>query len=134
MMSKVSSNGPAFLLRMRLARSASLSTLGTLLSADVDELDREHLERIGRLHDVVEVEAEDLAALGIGGAVGAGDTGDQAAPLRDRQVERLMAHDRRDGGGEILRRRGHLERSEEHTSELQSLMRTTYAVVCLKKK
>src|SRR3546814_2014481 len=25
------------------------------------------------------------------------------------------------------------ERSEEHTSELQSLMRTSYAVVCLKK-
>src|SRR3546814_8152377 len=25
-------------------------------------------------------------------------------------------------------------RSEEHTSELQSLMRTTYAVICLKKK
>src|SRR3546814_8722124 len=27
-----------------------------------------------------------------------------------------------------------LNRSEEHTSELQSLMRTSYAVVCLKKK
>src|SRR3546814_4908366 len=27
-----------------------------------------------------------------------------------------------------------LERSEEHTSELQSLMRTSYAVSCLKKK
>src|SRR3546814_2082038 len=27
-----------------------------------------------------------------------------------------------------------LERSEEHTSELQSLMRISYAVVCLKKK
>src|SRR3546814_7139467 len=26
------------------------------------------------------------------------------------------------------------QRSEEHTSELQSLMRTTYAVFCLKKK
>src|SRR3546814_1042079 len=26
------------------------------------------------------------------------------------------------------------ERSEEHTSELQSLMRTSYAVLCLKKK
>src|SRR3546814_5260924 len=26
------------------------------------------------------------------------------------------------------------ERSEEHTSELQSLMRTSYAVCCLKKK
>src|SRR3546814_1862906 len=26
------------------------------------------------------------------------------------------------------------ERSEEHTSELQSLMRSSYAVICLKKK
>src|SRR3546814_3164234 len=30
--------------------------------------------------------------------------------------------------------RGGAERSEEHTSELQSLMRISYAVVCLKKK
>src|SRR3546814_8579515 len=29
---------------------------------------------------------------------------------------------------------GHAERSEEHTSELQSLMRISYAVFCLKKK
>src|SRR3546814_10858909 len=28
----------------------------------------------------------------------------------------------------------HLQRSEEHTSELQSLMRISYAVFCLKKK
>src|SRR3546814_9113780 len=28
----------------------------------------------------------------------------------------------------------HPQRSEEHTSELQSLMRISYAVVCLKKK
>src|SRR3546814_5245852 len=34
-----------------------------------------------------------------------------------------------------LRLRNHLfERSEEHTSELQSLMRISYAVLCLKKK
>src|SRR3546814_5110265 len=31
-------------------------------------------------------------------------------------------------------RRGPLPRSEEHTSELQSLMRISYAVFCLKKK
>src|SRR3546814_10588966 len=31
-------------------------------------------------------------------------------------------------------RRGRLSRSEEHTSELQSLMRISYAVFCLKKK
>src|SRR3546814_8731012 len=30
--------------------------------------------------------------------------------------------------------RGHQHRSEEHTSELQSLMRISYAVFCLKKK
>src|SRR3546814_3081906 len=30
--------------------------------------------------------------------------------------------------------RRHSRRSEEHTSELQSLMRTSYAVFCLKKK
>src|SRR3546814_10530690 len=30
--------------------------------------------------------------------------------------------------------RGHNARSEEHTSELQSLMRISYAVFCLKKK
>src|SRR3546814_1064989 len=35
---------------------------------------------------------------------------------------------------EILAHRQHLERSEEHTSELQSLMRISYAVFCLKKK
>src|SRR3546814_8313495 len=29
---------------------------------------------------------------------------------------------------------GHVVRSEEHTSELQSLMRTSYAVFCLKNK
>src|SRR3546814_11623775 len=35
--------------------------------------------------------------------------------------------------GERLRPLGH-RRSEEHTSELQSLMRISYAVFCLKKK
>src|SRR3546814_9385745 len=38
-------------------------------------------------------------------------------------------------GGDISRKRKLLEkRSEEHTSELQSLMRISYAVFCLKKK
>src|SRR3546814_14879468 len=36
--------------------------------------------------------------------------------------------------GEIARRRRDVGRSEEHTSELQSLMRISYAVFCLKKK
>src|SRR3546814_2061995 len=36
------------------------------------------------------------------------------------------------GGGRV--RTAHADRSEEHTSELQSLMRISYAVFCLKKK
>src|SRR3546814_4891383 len=36
--------------------------------------------------------------------------------------------------GEVLAANGELPRSEEHTSELQSLMRISYAVFCLKKK
>src|SRR3546814_1280853 len=40
-----------------------------------------------------------------------------------------------DGGGvEIILMFGRLVRSEEHTSELQSLMRISYAVFCLKKQ
>src|SRR3546814_4467858 len=37
-------------------------------------------------------------------------------------------------GGTADRRRSWRKRSEEHTSELQSLMRISYAVFCLKKK
>src|SRR3546814_15517100 len=36
--------------------------------------------------------------------------------------------------GKLANHRGALQRSEEHTSELQSLMRISYAVFCLKKK
>src|SRR3546814_5717777 len=39
--------------------------------------------------------------------------------------------------GHILKKTGHEKytfRSEEHTSELQSLMRSSYAFLCLKKK
>src|SRR3546814_9734407 len=51
----------------------------------------------------------------------------------------LQSHPRQSAGlGQRIRRakRGHPARgrSEEHTSELQSLMRISYAVFCLKKK
>src|SRR3546814_6506440 len=38
------------------------------------------------------------------------------------------------GPGGAIRFRGAASRSEEHTSELQSLMRNSYAVFCLQKK
>src|SRR3546814_2109562 len=51
-----------------------------------------------------------------------------AGGIYPAQFSRISSH---------LRNQGHLNRnyrSEEHTSELQSLMRISYAVFCLKKK
>src|SRR3546814_4597412 len=45
-----------------------------------------------------------------------------------RRRSRVKNHEKSPGVG-----RGSLSRSEEHTSELQSLMRISYAVFCLKK-
>src|SRR3546814_6633323 len=54
---------------------------------------------------------------------------------RDRAPEvRRLALGRAGRGGGPGRRRRPPARSEEHTSELQSLMRISYAVFCLKKK
>src|SRR3546814_8871743 len=51
-------------------------------------------------------------------------------PRRIRpDTARQVARDKR-----LARPRGSDQRSEEHTSELQSLMRNSYAVFCLKKK
>src|SRR3546814_10524645 len=48
-------------------------------------------------------------------------------------VAKLPARMRRDIDAHVAALRA-TERSEEHTSELQSLMRISYAVFCLKKK
>src|SRR3546814_3365319 len=60
----------------------------------------------------------------------AGDARRNADPVAvDRQADALVRPAARDRW-----RRGAEERSEEHTSELQSLMRISYAVFCWKKK
>src|SRR3546814_1415640 len=53
-----------------------------------------------------------------------------AAPLRLQRPDRGAEHGNRQTADEDSQR----ARSEEHTSELQSLMRISYAVFCLKKK
>src|SRR3546814_1319762 len=60
-----------------------------------------------------------------------------AQPDRGRHALRpLLGHDRGSAPSPFraLLLPGHRGRSEEHTSELQSLMRISYAVFCLKKK
>src|SRR3546814_7118725 len=63
-------------------------------------------------------------------------------PVGVQAMQAALQAIRRGDAGEVLRLTGevlglvpgHPERSEEHTSELQSLMRISYAVFCLKKK
>src|SRR3546814_5933022 len=76
----------------------------------------------------------------------AGGAGGRAARQHDRQYEESADRDDRAAAEELChadpsRPAGHRAaraadagRSEEHTSELQSLMRISYAVFCLKKK
>src|SRR3546814_6179473 len=81
------------------------------------------------------------------GRVGAGDLdaelrlrrphGDIGRNARKRQRPAAIHQEAelgRQGGKRRLVRQHVLDRSEEHTSELQSLMRISYAVFCLKKK
>src|SRR3546814_10783968 len=71
----------------------------------------------GLLEGALEGETGD----GVGGVTGFADA--ESDPLYDQAVEVILKN-----------RRASISRSEEHTSELQSLMRISYAVFCLKKK
>src|SRR3546814_2657868 len=64
----------------------------------------------------------------LAGAVGADDADDRARRRDEAQVVDQQAV--AEALGDVVE----LDRSEEHTSELQSLMRISYAVFCLKKK
>src|SRR3546814_8688415 len=99
---------------------------GTLLPGDlgqrlqVAQLDRTRVaaEQLGRLHQLLGrlLLAFGMDHLGAAHALGLGLPGDGA----DHGLVEVDVLD--------------LDRSEEHTSELQSLMRISYAVFCLKKK
>src|SRR3546814_4787605 len=69
---------------------------------------------------------------------GDGTCGQRSGPDRRHGSERIECVQRSAGNGPRivsgLWHGGGKRRSEEHTSELQSLMRISYAVFCLKKK
>src|SRR3546814_8496600 len=78
-------------------------------------------------HCLVDGVADALrSALGVEALVASDHRGDEPEDpgLGQRGVEVGQLHERREA----------LKRSEEHTSELQSLMRISYAVFCLKQK
>src|SRR3546814_6718106 len=111
---------------MRLVRAAEQHRI----LPDEAEL-RAQIDR--RMLAAVEPVDEDIARLG---------RVEPAEQPAERRLARRDAADdrdplaRRDLEVDVVerRRRGARIRSEEHTSELQSLMRISYAVFCLKKK
>src|SRR3546814_4229206 len=109
------------------------------------DLTAEHADRI---HDRVDIGALLVAKLaGIARLQHLAEAAD-----RGERRAQLIAHPRQEGGLGLVgrlqrlvafaqrafhfpaRRNVEHDRSEEHTSELQSLMRISYAVFCLKKK
>src|SRR3546814_5496497 len=93
-----------------------------------------------------------MRAAEAGGRAGPDDAGEQRSPADlvrarsgrsaqpadlpggARQGQAVVRIRRRAGRVHAQREQGRDYRSEEHTSELQSLMRISYAVFCLKKK
>src|SRR3546814_7442558 len=82
------------------------------------------------------------ADLSVGDHHDARDRPEDAAAVLDDAVAAIILHVPAERIGLLCRlrglelggQRGDRHRSEEHTSELQSLMRISYAVFCLKKK
>src|SRR3546814_6366120 len=89
------------------------------VAIDVDGLDRIHLDRDGKAHGMIGLRD---AAVGRGRR---GTISSAALPVYRGKT---------DGCPSVRAPSVQLVRSEEHTSELQSLMRIAYAVFCLKKK
>src|SRR3546814_9937725 len=100
---------------MGVADSANDMALGAMGSENI----------IGKLAQMRDMRCNDKAHLG--------DRLDRQ--LVDPRHGVVASHDQDElFAGEVLRRKVFIHRSEEHTSELQSLMRLPYAVFCLKKK
>src|SRR3546814_10066302 len=94
-------------------------------------------ERNPRQHDrAVRVE---LTALSKGPVIRAEAAADDKMGALDLALDKMASQMRKAADRRRVHRGRHTPvsvgaRSEEHTSELQSLMRTSYAVFCLKKK
>src|SRR3546814_10231888 len=82
---------------------------------------------------LIDADRGDVGAFG--GPPGQRALRDDAIVAREVHARVRIAHDAHETRRQrIAERAGDVDRSEEHTSELQSLMRNSYAVFCLKKK
>src|SRR3546814_4628980 len=104
-------------------------------SSDVCSSDLDDVRLIGaQPHQCLGRAAERRLVVGEGGAQRSDHLGGESRPKVDHFGNRAAAAVEFDPvGGDSMDPVG-VDRSEEHTSELQSLMRISYAVFCLKKK
>src|SRR3546814_8584642 len=100
--------------------------------AAVDIADQHH----GHIGGAREAHVRDvaLAQIDLGGRSRALDDDDVALAAQPMIAFENLGHQRAARFAEIAAAQCAAHRSEEHTSELQSLMRISYAVFCLKKK
>src|SRR3546814_7510476 len=89
---------------------------------------------IGREPGVRAALAESVEDAGVDGRIAQIVAGLAVDIKRDRHAPCALARDHPVGPSFHHGQDAVLRRSEEHTSELQSLMRISYAVFCLKKK
>src|SRR3546814_945753 len=89
-----------------------------------------HQHRLARGEGFVEPAARREMRRGLEAFIARLGARGDAAQRADELIERRL----RFGLGRLDQHRAVDDRSEEHTSELQSLMRISYAVFCLKKK
>src|SRR3546814_1899868 len=90
------------------------------------------MEQVQQVSQSIEQIAKTTNMLALNAAIEAERAGDAGRTFAVVAAEvKKLAHSTRGATDEIRRSIG---RSEEHTSELQSLMRISYAVLCLKKK
>src|SRR3546814_1144391 len=90
---------------------------------------KEHLETGATLDQIL----EKLNAIGLE-VEGVENPAEKLAPFRIARVLSAAPHPQADKLQILSVDAGEGPRSEEHTSELQSLMRNSYAVFCLKNK
>src|SRR3546814_2199714 len=103
--------------------------MGTHQIAAIEELARAHAAAGQTLVAAPVLGRPEMAAAGLLGIIAGGpaDTLARVQPLLDAIGARTFPAGPQPSSASLLR-------SEEHTSELQSLMRISYAVFCLKKK
>src|SRR3546814_4387277 len=116
----------------RSTRTDTLFPYTTLFRSGLAQLLGLHRTRVGTLVLLL-LDAHDVAGAAVGGqqvgTVVAGEEGAKRLDPRQQAHEIVLATARHHGGDEVVAR---TIRSEEHTSELQSLIRISYAVFCFK--